>query len=61
VDWYLWGVVAGLFLPWFIMTPTLMGGFSVNVQRGFSVWMSIAALTVPISLLGMWIIMQLAG
>ena len=50
MQWWVWGLVGGIAVPWLIFGKSIRIGFEKSVQDGIGVWSGMCWFTVPLML-----------
>jgi hypothetical protein len=50
MEWYVWGAVGGLLLPWLVFTKTLVRSFARGHRNGLETWLGMSWFSVPLML-----------
>jgi hypothetical protein len=59
MQWYWYAITSGIILPWFMFGKSIITDFKEGgAVKGFGVWFGMCWVTVPITLLAMWVMVK---
>jgi hypothetical protein len=48
MEWYVWGLLSGLAVPWITIGKRMRASFETNFQAGLRAWLGASLITVPV-------------
>jgi hypothetical protein len=48
MQWYIWGMLAGLMVPWITIGKLMRASFATGFQAGLGAWLGASLIAVPV-------------